>query len=81
MKALKMIGLVAVIGMLGGCVSAATSAKVCADLGLVGKTVSVVSPGAGQAIAEWTPKKCGNVGVAGDAGKLTGGVTAGISNE
>ena len=78
MKALSLVVLSLVIG---GCVSAATSAKVCADLGLVGKTISGVSPGAGQAIAEWTPKKCGTVGVAGDAGKLTGGVTAGISNE
>lgn len=78
MKALSLIVLALLVG---GCVSAATSAKVCADLGLVGKTVSVVSPGAGQAITEWTPKKCGSVSVAGDAGKLTGGVTAGVSNE
>ena len=78
---MKVLSLVVFALILGGCVSAATSAKVCADLGLVGKTISVVSPGAGQAIAEWTPKKCGTVGVVGDAGKLTGGVTAGISNE
>lgn len=67
--------------LVGGCVSAGTSAKICADLGVVSRTVGAVSAGAGAALAEWTPKKCGSVSVAGDAGKLTGGVTAGISNE
>lgn len=78
---MKVLSLVVLALLMGGCVSASTSAKVCADLEVVGRTVGAVSPGAGAAIAEWTPKKCGSVGVSADAGKLTGGVSAGVSNE
>lgn len=78
MKALSLI----VLGLLvGGCVSASTSAKLCSDLTVIDKTVSAISAGAGQAIAEYTPKKCVSAGVSADSGKLTGGVTAGVSNE
>ena len=78
-----MKGLMIVVGalVLSGCVSAGTTAKLCADLGVVGKVVGAVNPNAGQAIADYTPKKCVNAGVSADAGKLTGGVTAGVSNE
>lgn len=64
-----------------GCVSASTSNKVCADLGVVTKAVSQVSESAGKAIADYTPKKCVSAGVTGDSGNLTGGVSAGVSNE
>lgn len=67
--------------VLGGCVSAATSAKLCADLTVIGRTVGAVNANAGQAVADYMPKKCGSVGVSADAGKLTGGVTAGVTNE
>lgn len=77
----KAFMVVVTAAMLGGCVSAGTTAKVCADLGVIGKVVGAVNENAGQAIADYTPKKCANVGVNGDAGKLTGGVTAGVSNE
>lgn len=67
--------------LLGGCVSATTSAKICADLNVVNKTVGAINANVGVALAEWTPKKCGSVGVNADAGKLTGGVNIGVSNE
>lgn len=67
--------------MLGGCVSASTSNKICADLGIVNKVVGAVNEQAGQALVEWTPKKCVGVGVTGDIGKLIGGVSASVSNE
>lgn len=78
---MKALSLVVLALLVGGCVSASTSAKVCADLSVVSRTVGAVSAGVGQAIAEWTPKKCINGTVGGDAGKLTGGVSAGVSNE
>lgn len=78
MKAL-MISVMAL--SLTGCISAGTTAKVCADLGVVSKVVGAVNEHAGQTIADYTPKKCASVGVNGDAGKLTGGVSAGVSNE
>lgn len=61
--------------------SASTSAKVCADLNMINKVAGVVSAGAGEALKEYTPKKCVGAGVTGDVGKLTGGVTAGVTNE
>jgi hypothetical protein len=67
--------------MLGGCVSAGNTSKICTDLNVVHKIVSAVDEDAGKFIADYTPKKCVNVGVAGDSGKLTGGVSAGITNE
>lgn len=78
---IKGLMLVMVAMLVGGCVSASTSNKVCADLGAVSKAVTQVSESAGKAIADYTPKKCLNAGVSGDTGKLTGGVTAGVSNE
>jgi hypothetical protein len=81
MKVLKLMGLVAVVGLLGGCVSAGTSARLCADLGVVSKVVGSINQNAGQTIADYTPAKCVNAGVAADAGNLTGSVTAGITNK
>lgn len=78
---MKGVAILFVAMMVGGCVSASTSAKLCSDLTVIDKTVSAISAGAGQAIAEYTPKKCVSAGVSADSGKLTGGVTAGVSNE
>lgn len=78
---MKALSLVVVALLMGGCVSAATSAKLCADLGVVSRTVGAVSVGAGQALAEWTPKKCVSAGVTADSGALTGGVSAGVTNQ
>ena len=78
---MKALSLVVLALLVGGCVSAGTSAKICADLGVVSRTVGAVSAGAGAALAEWTPKKCVNAAVNGDAGNLTGGVSAGVSNQ
>ena len=78
---MKALSLVVLSLILGGCVSAGTSAKICADLSVVSRTVGAVSAGAGQALEEWTPKKCVNAAVNGDAGNLTGGVSAGVSNQ
>ena len=61
--------------------SASTANKLCADLGVVSKVVSAVNENAGKAVSEYTPKKCVNASVSGDAGKLTGGVSASVSNE
>lgn len=78
---MKVFGLVAMVFVLGGCVSASTSNRLCSDFGVISKVVSAISEKAGQAIGEYTPKKCLNASVSGDSGNLTGGVSAGISNE
>lgn len=77
MRSFMIIGVL----LLSGCVSASTANKLCADLGVVSKVVSAVNENAGKAVSDYTPKKCVNVAVNGDAGKLTGGASAGISNE
>ena len=78
---MKALSLIVVALLVGGCVSAATSAKICADLNVVNKVVGAVSPSAGTALAEYTPKKCVNAGVTADSGALTGGVSAGVTNQ
>lgn len=66
---------------LGGCLSASTNAKLCADLNVANKVVGGVNENAGKLVAEYTPKKCVNGGINGDLNKLSGGVSAGITNE
>jgi hypothetical protein len=78
---MKGLMIVIVSLVLGGCVSASTSNKLCADFNIINKVVGAINENAGQAVAEYTPKKCVNAAVSADAGKLTGGVSAGVSNE
>lgn len=77
---MKIMMIVVVVLLLGGCVSGKVDTKMCGDLTKVKGVLNSVG-------ANWNVldqvliKKCAGVGVSGDTGKLTGGVSAGISNE
>ena len=80
MKALSLLVVVMAVAV-SGCLSGTTSAKLCNDLNVVHRVVSGVNSSVGTALAEYTPKKCIGASVNGDLSKISGGVSAGISNE
>jgi hypothetical protein len=81
MKVVKFFGISVIALVLGGCLSAGTNARLCSDLGFIGKVANAISSKIGSAVGEYTPKKCLNGGVSGDTGNLTGGINIGVNNE
>lgn len=77
----KVLCIVVFASALTGCLSAGTNARLCGDLGFIGKVAKAISAKVGSAVSEYTPKKCLSGGVSGDAGNMTGGVNIGVNNE